>query len=1271
MTREDDLFAEALELNTADRATFLDQACAADGATRAGVEALLLAHAQAGDFLTTPRVPVRSPVPDEKPGDLMGHFQLVRPIGEGGCGTVWLAEQAEPLRRQVAIKVIKCGMDTKDVVARFEAERHALALMEHPGIARVFDAGATATGRPYFAMELVRGEKITDFCDDNLLNTADRLVLFVQVCRAIQHAHLKGVIHRDIKPSNILVSRHEGVAVPKVIDFGVAMATAGPLTDNALTTRVESLVGTPAYMSPEQLVPGGTDIDTRCDVYGLGVLLYELLTGRPPFDPRILTESGLEAMCRLIRSSDPFKPSTRLATLSRAERSAIARLRATETHQLVRSIRGDLDCIAMRCLEKSRNRRYDTANELARDVEHHLNHEPVHAHPPGQLYRAGKFAARHEVLTTSVITAFAVLVLVAAGASLLAWQARTTARAESERSSRSDLTLGSQNLEAGKVSEGLAFLVRAARTSQRDPAVGPRLLSALAHRGYFVPIGQVLPHGSPLRDAAYSADGQRVLTAAMDGLRIWSLADGGGLSPRGSEVFSRDKVIVGCASPDLRLIATGGASGVVEVIESDSGRRALPPLPHAGTITGVLFSPDGRWLASSSWDGVVNLWDVATGGRKAALEHGAPIPASRLVFSADGTRLLVCTRGTQWYVWKVPGGEPALPPQGSPALELEGFGDYSPDGRLLAITDTKGAQLHEADTGRRFGPHLDHEQPCSEAVFSRDGTRVATSSDDAVTKLWNVSALDHPLFVLRHDTAVHETFFTEGDRYLVTRTANGLVRAWSTESGQLASSHDQNFSVQRLTASWDGGEFLTSDRFDSSVRRWRPPARPIQPHRFSAERGRVDVRLAGDGNEAYLIHHDRMQRVSLPSGVISDPARPYPAELATKVPFLLPGGQTLLAPLASREYELWDLHGPEIIRRPLDGITRTESDRFLFHPASRRLAILHHNGSGYDVDVWNSRTGERLGVSLHPGNESIELQDFSPDGALLVTTATAERIELWDLATGQRREGGFPAPWPVYMVKFSPDGRRLAAAAGLFAVYLWDVETQEQSGPPLLQPWGVTRLQFSADGGRLLTSGMRETRIWDVATGSLLTTPMQQPYSPRGALVEAMFREGDSLVVTRTLRGEVRVYDSRTGQLLVEPLPVGQGAIVTGFDADGRHLAVATDAGVTLWPLPPLSVRAPVPDWLLRLATATAGGTLDRFATFCPQSVDAAAYDALRREVTRMPDDAPYVQWGRWLLADPESRPISPGARLTANALERAPTLPCPPRPPRRRGWAP
>ena len=441
--QEEALFDAARMLDPAAREAFLDRACAGRPEMRARLGELLSVDAGAERFFNDAASTtffrsvanglgadssgaISSAVDAavtkllEAPGTRIGRYKLLQLIGEGGGGAVYMAEQEQPVRRRVALKIIKLGMDTKRVIARFEAERQALAMMDHPNIARVLDAGATETGRPFFVMELVRGVKITEYCDRNNLDTAQRLELFMQICHAIQHAHQKGIIHRDIKPSNILVTMHDGVPVPKVIDFGIAKATDTRLTDMTLFTAYDQLVGTPAYMSPEQAEMSGLDIDTRTDIYSLGVLLYELLTGRTPFDGKQLMQSGIEGMRRTLREREPHRPSTILTTLQNDELKATATHRHSEPPKLISLLRGDLDWIVMKALEKDRTRRYETANGLAMDIRRYLNNEAVMARPPSRAYRFQKLMRRNKaVFASGAAVALALLIGMTASTLLL------------------------------------------------------------------------------------------------------------------------------------------------------------------------------------------------------------------------------------------------------------------------------------------------------------------------------------------------------------------------------------------------------------------------------------------------------------------------------------------------------------------------------------------------------------------------------------------------------------------------------------------------------------------------------------------------------------------------------------------------------------------------------------------------------------------------------------------------------------------------------------
>ena len=579
--------------------------------------------------LQAPDDPARTGVantsPTEEPGGRIGQYKLLEKIGEGGFGVVYVAEQKEPVKRRVALKVIKLGMDTRQVVARFEVERQALALMDHANIAKIFDGGATASGRPYFVMELVRGVPITQYCDANHLPPFKRLGLFIQVCRAIQHAHQKGVIHRDIKPSNILVTLHDGVPVPKVIDFGIAKATQVDLTDKTVYTQFQHFIGTPAYMSPEQAEMSGLDIDTRSDVYSLGVLLYELLVGSTPLKPRDLLARGLDEMRRTIRVTEPIRPSTRLRGMAVEELTTAAQRRGADAPKLISLLRGDLDCIVMMCLEKDRTRRYDTANGLAMDIQRHLNNEPVVACAPSVGYRLQKSLRRNKLVFTAAAVVGLVLV---AGVVVSSWQAiRATQAGRREVAAR--LLADSEKERAEKE----AHKAKASELVARQNSYASDMLLAERAReeGDLDLTLKLLNRHRP-------APGQTDLRG-WEWRRLWSMCQSDEANTLVTNSVGLGDLVI---SPDGSLLSRaewGPARTAVKIWEFPSGR--LVAVPETNDAAGsVAFSPDAKLLAFGTRSHGLKLWDIETRQEKACFPGKyASVRGSMLVFSPDGGTL--------------------------------------------------------------------------------------------------------------------------------------------------------------------------------------------------------------------------------------------------------------------------------------------------------------------------------------------------------------------------------------------------------------------------------------------------------------------------------------------------------------------------------------------------------------------------------------------------------------------------------------------------------
>jgi eukaryotic-like serine/threonine-protein kinase len=1129
---ERDLFIAALQRDHADdRRAYLAEACGSDGALRARLDELLSVHARAASFLESPAAGLAVTAdhpPAEGPGTQIGPYKLIEAIGEGGFGVVFLAEQQRPVRRKVALKVLKPGMNSRQVVARFEAERQALALMDHPHIARVFDGGATPEGRPYFVMELVRGVPVTEFCDQNQLPPRDRLDLFVQVCQAVQHAHQKGVIHRDLKPSNVLVSRHDTTPVVKVIDFGVAKALGQGLTDKTLVTGLAQMVGTPLYMSPEQAGMSDLDVDTRSDIYALGVLLYELLTGSTPLPKERFLTAGYDEIRRIIREEDPPKPSTRISTLGLAADTVSAN-RGLEPVRLSRLVRGELDWIVMKALEKDRNRRYDTAAALAADVQRYLAEEPVLACPPTAAYRFRKFARRHKrvVLTGSVAAVAAVLGVAALVAGTFLFeqeQARTAdaraqaatdlAAAEAEARSRLETQLYRQLIALAEREWSVNNLSRMEALLERCPRDLRdwewHYLKRLRHSKQ-----SPLRHESPVLDAAFSPDGRLLATCTQAGfVRIWPTETGQEpLKWRAHGVNDTDATTTNATtvrfSPDGRFLATGGFDTTVKVWDVEKAREQVrrgevvqPHLQweHASRVWSVAFSPDGRRLASAGGmeperTGEVNIWDMTTGQKV--------FPTKTFDTAARSVQ-------------------------------------FSPDGRRLATACGELVQVWDAQTGREEQfpvPCRDPDGALEEVVFSPDGRRLAAVGGmvqvhpDREVKVWNATTAEAVFSLPGHVGGLRCVAFSPDGRRLVSAGVDQTVKVWDATTGDEVLTLRGHLDIVVSVAFSPDGFKLASSSADNTVRIW--DATPLEREPTPEYRT-----LAGH------------------AGAVTDVAF-HPKDRSTLVSAGTDG--------TVRE---WDFRaGTELVhRRRTFG---TGIKRVAYSPDGLRLAA----GAGMiPIRVWDTTTGtEGPPFPLH--TTGVNGLAFSPDGRHIALATSDFIVRVWDTTTLQ--EVGPPLKeqrWPLGLA-FSHDGRHLAVGSGDNTLRIWDWRTGKELlalRPP--HAGRVASVAYSRDGTRLVSASWdRTVKVWDTASWRLLH---DLPH-PSAVQCVAFDRDGPRLAWGGT-DGTVTVWDG----------PETEAHVLRGhtswiqavaFSPKGEWITSASlDGTVKIWKAPPVA-KVPAP----------------------------------------------------------------------------------------------
>ncbi|MEN3942720.1 serine/threonine-protein kinase [Prosthecobacter sp. SYSU 5D2] len=1184
--------------------------------------------------------PLSMDEPMREEGEMVGRYRLIEPIGEGGFGIVYRAEQTLPFQRQVALKLIKPGLDSRMVVARFEAERQALSMLDHPNIARALDAGTTEDGRPFFVMELVDGLPVNLFCTKHRLKLDERLHLFLDICAGMEHAHAKGVIHRDLKPSNVMVAAGQDGGPPKVtiIDFGIAKALWQELTPHTLYTHPRQMLGTPEYMSPEQALHGGLNIDTRADVYSLGALLYEMITGHAPLSGAQLAQVGLDEWVKAIRDHNPMRPSRRLATLGAD---------AQELQLLTARTENELDWVVLKALAKERERRYQTVREFGEDVRRFLLDEAVSARPPSLGYLTRKFVRRHRGQVLAAAVALAVLIVGSLVSFGMAMRAEKAEKRTRQVFSESDTAASQEKANNKKYGEAVALLCRALRTDPQNQEAMFRLMVLLSEAPAGVMENPALRHNESVWQGGFvPPEGRQILTASVRNgtLKLWDWKRGSAETVR--NFVQPDALSAFALSADGQWVASasssdGGSQVSVWGVKNGKlrGRPLLMPTvsgsrpPLNFQVTAMGFSPDGDLLYTASTDRMIRAWQVS----KSALlwEVRCPAVPASVAVSSDETRIAVGFEDTRMGLYDARTGEMVFE---APVQRHAPTGGvvFTPDGKKVMVTggDTF-SPVFDSQTGQRHG-NLEHHDRLYALALSPDGERVATGGRDGYVRLRTLKG--GFIHAERMPDIVRALAFSaDGEMLAVgTQEPNATVSLLDGRTGATLGAPLQMHRVVTGLSFHPDGEHLLVTCHSENVAVIDIRSRKLLPKVVRCGEPLLHGGLRADGKGVYaltesgrLLRLDWQGRAEAPLVQAGGAPATYEiAETAGAYAVMTRGTRIWVADL-----DAWKLNYERTLPSSVT--------RLAVRPECGEVLIL--DGARRNLSVLSLKTGE-VKHELKPDAGIVTAIAFSQDGRIVVTGHEGGMLMFYDLEKGTERKVQSRSRSDVLNLSLDAAGTRAVSGSQDALMYVWDVATgEEQPKARMRTPRhsdsamaGGIKTVYARDGESFFSYNSRDLRVrsFSADTGQL-DGPYLTHVSPVSHIAESP--EG-KLLLTAEVEGRISLWH------LDKSLPATCGytldsAIVNvGFGKDGRHaLAVQKKGEIHVWNLPPTDGH-PLPDCFLRFAEGFGGWRLTSENVL--QMMSYEVFDDARSEVLALPDDDQDLQraWMKWLASDPDER---------------------------------